>query len=79
MKLNRRPIERLAYRRDEAAAVLGVSVTKFTEWEQRGVVPKGIKIDGVTLFDAGQLYLAWIAMRDGTQIEFDTRNPYDAD
>lgn len=75
----KRPIERLAYRRDEAAAVLGVSTTKFGEWERRGLVPRALKIDGVTLYDAQQLAIAWAALRDGHQPEFDNGNPYDSE
>lgn len=74
-----RPIERLAYRRAEAAATLGVSETKFVDWEQRGLMPKPVKIDGVTLYDAQQLALAWAAMREGLEPAFDTGNPYDAE
>lgn len=75
----KRPIERIAYRRDEAAAALGVSTTKFAEWERRGLVPSAVKVDGVTLYDAQQLAIAWAAMRDGHQPQFDRGNPYDAD
>lgn len=75
----KRPVERLAYRRDEAAAALGVSTTKFSDWERRGLVPKAVKIDGVTLYDAQQLAIAWASMRDGHQPEFDNGNPYDSE
>lgn len=75
----KRPIERLAYRRDEAAAALGVSPTKFSDWERRGLMPKAVKIDGVTLYDAQELAIAWAALRDGHQPDFDSDNPYDAD
>lgn len=40
----KRPIERLAYRRPEAAAVLGVSESKFLDWERRGLMPAAVKI-----------------------------------
>lgn len=75
----KRAIERLAYRRDEAATALGVSMTKFADWERRGLVPKAVKIDGVTLYDAQQLAIAWACMRDGQQAEFDNGNPYDSE
>lgn len=52
---SRRPIERLAYRRPEAAAAVGVSETKFSEWEQRGLMPRAIFVDGCRLYDAEQL------------------------
>ena len=34
----KRPIERLAYRRDEAAAALGVSANTFDAWVKAGLV-----------------------------------------
>lgn len=74
----RRSITRLAYRRPEAAEVLGVSETKFREWEDRGLVPKPVKIDGVTLYDAQELLLAWEALKSGTGRQgFKEPNPYD--
>jgi hypothetical protein len=73
----KRPIERLAYRRPEAAAALGVSETKFAEWEQRGMVPRAIVIDGCRLYDAEQLRYAWQMLKDEKTAEFDSRNPYD--
>ena len=73
----KRPIERLAYRRPEAAAALGVSETKFTEWEQRGMVPRAIVIDGCRLYDAEQLRHAWQMLKDEKTAEFDSLNPYD--
>lgn len=75
----KRPIERLAYRRPEAAAVLGVSETKFAEWELRGLMPKPFHVDGCRLYDAGQIREAWQAIKDGTTATFDSGNPYDAD
>ena len=73
----KRPIERLAYRRDEAAAVVGVSPSKFDEWVSRGLMPKPIKCDGCTLFDAHQLSVAWQALRDQSADGVDNINPYD--
>lgn len=77
MKALKRPIVRLAYRRDEAAAVLGVSVTKFEEWVRLGRMPKPVKVDGCTLFDAGQIEVAWQAMMAGETASFDSRSEYD--
>ncbi len=73
----KRPIERLAYRRPEAAAAMGVSETKFTEWEQRGMVPRAIVVDGCRLYDAEQLRHAWQMLKDQKTAEFDSWNPYD--
>jgi hypothetical protein len=47
-------IPRFALRRDEAAASLAVSTTKFDEWCADGRMPKGRKIDGVVLWDTGK-------------------------
>lgn len=55
----KRPIERLAYRRDEAAAALGVSVSTFDDWVVDGLVPKPLKIGGVRLWDKKALETAW--------------------
>lgn len=76
---DKRQIDRLAYRRPEAAASLGVSETKFSDWERRGMMPKPIKIDGCTLYDADQIRYAWQMLKDGVQATFDSTNPYDAD
>ena len=73
----KRPIERLAYRRPEAAAAVGVSETKFADWEQRGLMPPAIFVDGCRLYDAEQLRQAWQALKDGIPAEFDSANPYD--
>ncbi len=55
----KRPIKRIAYRRDEAAAVLGIGTTKFDNWVKRGLLPRPIKIDDVVLYDAQALSEAW--------------------
>ena len=59
--------------------MLGVSTTKFADWERRGLMPGSLKIDGVTLYDAQQLAIAWAALRDGDQPAFDNGNPYDSE
>jgi hypothetical protein len=43
-------LPRFAVRRDEAAASVAVSETKFDEWVTAGKMPKGHKIDGVVLW-----------------------------
>ena len=67
-------IPRFALRRDEAAASVGVSITKFGEWEADGRMPKGRKIDGVVLYDTQEIFDAWRRLRDG---EFTSTNPFD--
>lgn len=75
----KRPIERLAYRRPEAAAALGVSETKFSDWERRGIMPSAVMVDGCRLYDAEQIRVAWQALKEGREASFDSDNPYDAD
>lgn len=58
----KRPITRLAYRRDEAAAVLGIGTTKFDAWVKRGLLPRPVKVDDVVLYDARALAEAWAAI-----------------
>ena len=71
-----RPIPRFALRRIEAAASIGVSPTKFDEWEAAGKMPRGRKIDGVKLYDAEEVRLAWLALRDQADGS-DAPNPWD--
>jgi predicted DNA-binding transcriptional regulator AlpA len=66
-------IPRFALRRDEAAASLAVSTTKFDEWCADGRMPKGCKIDGVVLWDTQEIREAWERLRDGRH----SKNPFD--
>jgi predicted DNA-binding transcriptional regulator AlpA len=66
-------VPRFALRREEAAASVGVSPTKFDEWVADGRMPKGTKIDGVVLWDVGQIREAWEMLRDGSY----SKNPFD--
>ncbi|KGT79738.1 hypothetical protein MA20_10850 [Bradyrhizobium japonicum] len=66
-------IPRFALRREEAAASLGVSTTKFQEWCDDGRMPTGRKIDGVVLWDTGEVLEAWERLRDGSY----SKNPFD--
>jgi hypothetical protein len=66
-------IPRFALRRDEAAASIAVSTTKFDEWCADGRMPKGRKIDGVVLWDTGEISVAWERLRDGSIL----KNPFD--
>lgn len=67
-------LPRFALRREEAAASVGVSPTKFDEWVKDGRMPKGRKIDGVVLWDVGEVRDAWERLRDGMLVE---KNPFD--
>lgn len=73
----KRPIERLAYRRDEAAAALGVSLTKFEELVRDGLMPKPVRVRGCVLYDAHQLAVHWQAILAGESASVDSTNPYD--
>jgi len=66
-------LPRFAVRRDEAAASVGVSSSKFDEWVRDGKMPKGHKIDGVVLWDVQEMREAWFRLRDG---DF-AMNPFD--
>jgi predicted DNA-binding transcriptional regulator AlpA len=66
-------LPRFALRRDEAAAALAVSGTKFDEWVADGRMPKGRKIDGVVLWDTEEIREAWERLRDGNY----SKNPFD--
>jgi hypothetical protein len=66
-------LPRFAVRRDEAAASVGVSETKFADWVAAGKMPKGHKIDGVVLWDVQELRESWLRLRDG----LDQNNPFD--
>lgn len=66
-------LPRFALRRDEAAAALAVSTTKFDEWVADGRMPKGHKIDGVVLWDTEEVREAWERLRDGQH----SHNPFD--
>ncbi|MBR0698223.1 AlpA family transcriptional regulator [Bradyrhizobium lablabi] len=66
-------LPRFALRRDEAAASVAVSPSKFDEWVAAGRMPKGRKIDGVVLWDTGEVRDYWERMRDGVQAD----NPFD--
>lgn len=72
----KRPIERLAYRRTEAAAVLGVSANTFDTWVQDGLMPRPIRVGACVLWDAEQLHFCWKLLAEGAAV--DTANPWDA-
>ena len=66
-------LPRFALRRDEAAASVAISPTKFDEWCADGRMPKGHKIDGVVLWDTQEVREAWERLRDGRH----SINPFD--
>jgi len=49
-------------RRDDAAAYIGVSATKFDEWVKRAVMPRPKRQDGVVLWDRDRLDQSFDAM-----------------
>lgn len=51
-------------RRDQAAAYIGVSATKFDEMVRDGRMPKPIRIDGCTVWDLQELDAAFDRLRD---------------
>ena len=59
-----RPIPRFALRRAEAAASVGLSVTKFDQLVRDGRMPKPKRIDGAVLWDAESLRMAWLSLPD---------------
>ena len=66
-------LPRFALRRDEAAASLAISETKFDVWCGDGRMPKGRKIDGVVLWDTQEVREAWEALKNGGI----ANNPFD--
>jgi hypothetical protein len=66
-------LPRYAVRRDEAAASMAVSVTKFDEWVADGRMPKGYPVDGVVLWDCIEIREAWERMKGGDRAD----NPFD--
>jgi predicted DNA-binding transcriptional regulator AlpA len=68
-------LPRFAMRREEAAASVAVSPTKWDEWVKDGRMPKGLKIDGVVLWDTAQVLDAWERLRDTPQSS--ARNAFD--
>lgn len=71
--LREQSLPRFALRRDEAAASLGVSPSTFDKWTLDGRMPKGRKVDGLTLWDTEEIREHWAALRDGGM----ARNPLD--
>jgi hypothetical protein len=66
-------LPRFAMRRDEAAASVAVSLTKWDEWVADGRMPKGYKIDGIVSWDVIEVREAWERMKGGDRAD----NPFD--
>jgi predicted DNA-binding transcriptional regulator AlpA len=66
-------LPRFAMRRDEAAASLAISETKFVEWIKQKRMPHGRKIDGVVLWDCQEVREYWNRLKDGDVVD----NPFD--
>ena len=66
-------LPRLAMRRDEAAASLGISETTFVKWIELKRMPPGHKIDGVVLWDTQEIREYWHRLKDGDT----ANNPFD--
>jgi predicted DNA-binding transcriptional regulator AlpA len=56
-------------RRDDAAAYVGVSPSKFDDWVNRGVMPKPKRIDRIVVWDRIELDAVFENMRDETAEE----------
>ncbi len=57
-----RPIPRIALRRTEAAASIGLSPSKFDQLVRDGRMPKPKRIDGAVLWDFESIRLAWLSL-----------------
>jgi len=55
---------RRGLRREEAAAFIGISPTKFDQMVADGRMPKPKKIDGAAVWDLAQLDIAFDALPD---------------
>jgi len=63
-ELRRLSQPRRGLRREEAAAYIGISPTKFDDWVVRQVMPKPKRQDGVVLWDVLKLDEAFDALPD---------------
>lgn len=75
MSRETRQVQRLAYRRDEAADAVGVSVSTFDQWVKDGLMPKPRKIGGVVLWDVRSVNAAWDVIQGREPV--DSSNPWD--
>ena len=68
-------------RRPDAAAYVGISVTKFDDWVQRGIMPAPKRIDAVVLWDRLDIDRSFDALSDTTDDPYsdfgnDAENPW---
>ncbi|SIP89701.1 hypothetical protein SAMN05880590_10166 [Rhizobium sp. RU35A] len=72
-------LQRIALRREEAAATLGISPSTFDGWVRTGMMPQAVKVGGVALWDAEKVRSAWCSLQDAAERESvdDGPNPFD--
>lgn len=72
-------IQRFAMKRDEAAAALGISPSTFDAWVRKGLMPSGVRVEGLRLWDTGQVHGAWQNILEATDVDAsdDGQNPFD--
>jgi hypothetical protein len=54
-------------RRDDAAAYLGISTSKFDDWVTRGIMPQAKRQDGVKVWDRYSLDQAFELLPDAAE------------
>lgn len=59
-------------RRDDAAAYIGISPSKFDDWVIRGVMPKAKRQDGVRVWDRVRLDQAFELLPDEAETTSDS-------
>lgn len=71
-------LSRIALRRDEAAASLGISPASFDKWVRDGLMPDARKVGGIKLWDAEQIRSSWRSLvEDVPAPSDDGANPFD--
>ena len=75
--LRAQSINRLALRRNDAAASLAISPSLFDNWVRDGLMPRGKRIGGVMLWDADMIRTAWQALVEEEPVAAAGDNPFD--
>jgi predicted DNA-binding transcriptional regulator AlpA len=75
--LKAQSINRLALRRNDAAAALSISPSLFDNWVRDGLMPRGKRIGGVMLWDMDMIRSAWQALVEDEPMATDNENPFD--
>jgi predicted DNA-binding transcriptional regulator AlpA len=72
-------LPRLALRRDEAAATLGISPSTFDGWVRAGRMPQAVRVGGIALWDAEKVRSAWRDLQEAAESDAldDGPNPFD--